>query len=186
MASSNTLPFNDEVAVITGASSGIGRGAAVKLAQKGVVKFCLTGRNQSELEQTRKLRMEQSANSLTEESFVLVAGKLEFKEKFHKTLKYADRWFTGDIAEESVCKKIVNETIAKLGKIDILFNNAGISATGTIENLNLDTFDKLFDVNLKSTMRLTRMIIPHLKTSKRAVINCSSVCGARACNYLAY
>ena len=77
--SEKNLPFgSDQVAVITGASSGIGRGAAVKLAQKGITKFCLTARNREGLEETKKLCMEHATKKTSEENFVLVAGYKTF------------------------------------------------------------------------------------------------------------
>ncbi len=76
MASKSGLTFsNHQVAVITGGSSGLGRGAAVKLAQKGITKFCLTARNQQGLEETRRLCLQHAAAQTSVENFVIVAGK---------------------------------------------------------------------------------------------------------------
>ena len=65
----------NEVAIVTGASSGIGAGTAVKLVQKGVSKLCLTGLILKDLEETEKKCIQESGNSLTEDDFLLVEGK---------------------------------------------------------------------------------------------------------------
>ncbi len=88
--------------------------------------------------------------------------------------------FPGDITEQSVCEQIVNETISKLGRIDILFNNAGTLHLGLMEDSPMENFDSIMNLNLRSAVMLTRLCMPHLKTSKGVVINNSSTCGKRA------
>ncbi len=175
------LPFDsDQVAVITGASTGLGRAAAVKLAQKGITKFCLTARNQEGLEETRSQCIEDAANKTCEQNFVIVAGKFRTKFEFD-ILQTRDMFLvSGDISEQSVCEQIVNETISKLGRIDILFNNAGYLLIGTFEETSMENFDSIMNVNLRSPVMLTRMCIPHLKTTKGVVVNNSSINGTKA------
>ena len=64
----------NEVAIVTGASSGIGAGTALKLAEKGVNKFCLTGRNVKALKETKSVCIDQSNGKLTNEDILLVNG----------------------------------------------------------------------------------------------------------------
>ena len=176
MTSAAVLPFSaDQVAVISGASSGLGRGTAVKLAQKGITKFCLTARNREGLEETRRICIEQAANKTCEQNFVIVAGKFRTKFEFYFVQAREVFLISGDITEQSVCEQIVNETISKLGRIDILFNNAGMAAFGTFEQVPMEAFDRILDVNLKSAVMLSRMFIPHLKKSKGVILNNSSI-----------
>ena len=68
--------FTDaEVAIVTGASSGIGAGTAIKLVQEGVTKLCLTGRNLEALKETKQKCLEESGNKIPENDIVLVGGK---------------------------------------------------------------------------------------------------------------
>ena len=66
-----------EVAIITGASSGIGAGTAVKLAQKGISKLCLTGRSLDALQLTKSKCIEVSERKLSEDDVILIDGKLK-------------------------------------------------------------------------------------------------------------
>jgi len=93
----------ETVVIITGSSSGIGAATAVKFAQKGVKKFCLTGRNSEGLESTKKTVL----GVCNDAEFVVVVG---------------------DITTSETCQQIVTDTINKFGRIDVLVNNAGMGA----------------------------------------------------------
>ena len=69
-----SLFSNEEVAIITGASSGIGAGTAVVLARKGVTKLCLTGRNVEGLKETKRKCMEECGCKIKEDDILLVDG----------------------------------------------------------------------------------------------------------------
>jgi NAD(P)-dependent dehydrogenase (short-subunit alcohol dehydrogenase family) len=151
--------MNDKVALITGASSGIGRAAALLFVSNGysVVAF---GRNESEL------------FSLRDDA---------------RTTDGAIRLHLGDITEVSQVDRLVSETIDSLGRIDVLVNAAGIIKTGNISDTTLDEWDKMMNINLRSAFYLMQKCVPHLEATKGNVVNVSSVTGTRAFpNVLAY
>jgi Dehydrogenases with different specificities (related to short-chain alcohol dehydrogenases) len=148
-----------KVAIISGASSGIGRATAFRFAQKGSTVIAI-GRNEKELVVLR-------------DSIVSKKGSI----KIH----------LADVTEISQLERMVSETVQNYGQIDVLVNAAGIIKNGTIENTTLDDWDKVMNVNLRSMLVLTQMCIPYLELTKGNVVNVSSVAGTRAFpNVLAY
>lgn len=146
--------MKDKVAIITGASSGIGRATALLFAKKGS-KVIAVGRNQKEL------------NALRDE--------VELKVQL------------ADVREIKQVEKLVTDTADSFGKIDILVNAAGIILNGSIEDTNLDDWDKMMNVNLRSVFYLMQKCVPHLEKTKGNIVNVSSVAGTRAFpNVLAY
>jgi NAD(P)-dependent dehydrogenase (short-subunit alcohol dehydrogenase family) len=151
--------MNGNVALITGASSGIGRASALVFAANGF-SVVAVGRSESEL------------SSVRDES---------------RDLEGSIRPHLGDITEVSQIDRLVSETVDTLGKIDVLVNAAGIIKTGNIEDTTLDEWDKMMNVNLRSAFYLMHKCVPHLTASKGNVVNVSSVTGVRAFpNVLAY
>ena len=151
--------MNDKVALITGASSGLGRAAAVIFAANGysVVAF---GRNEGEL------------SSLRDDT---------------RDAKGSIRIHLGDITEISQVDRLVSDTVDSLGKIDVLVNAAGIIKNGNILDTTLDEWDKMMNINLRSTFYLMQKCVPHLTVTKGNIVNVSSVTGTRAFpNVLAY
>eukprot|EP00058_Branchiostoma_floridae_P021834 XP_002607324.1 hypothetical protein BRAFLDRAFT_276598 [Branchiostoma floridae] len=135
-----------KVTIITGASSGIGRGTAVEFAQLGA-HLALTGRNQENLQATAKACVEAGA---PQDKILLV---------------------TGDICDEQVQKNLVEQTVQKFGRIDVLVNNAGIGGPVTIETIDMATYDRIMNVNVRSVVTLTQLCIPHLaKTQVRSAL----------------
>lgn len=148
-----------KVAVITGASSGIGRATSLRFAADGATVVAV-GRNQHEL------------GSLRDES-----------RDFAGTIKT----HLADVTETSQVDRLVTETVEFHGKIDVLVNAAGIIKNGTIENTSLLDWDKMMNVNLRSMFYLSQKVVPHLVASKGNIVNVSSVTGLRAFpNVLAY
>jgi NAD(P)-dependent dehydrogenase (short-subunit alcohol dehydrogenase family) len=151
--------MKDKVAVVTGASSGIGRATALLFARNGV-DVVAVGRNEGELNALRDETRESSGSV-----------------KIH----------LGDITETSQVDRLISETIDGFGRIDILVNAAGIIKNGNIENTTLDEWDKMMNVNLRSAFYLMQKCVPHLASSRGNVVNVSSVTGTRAFpNVLAY
>lgn len=144
--------MKEKVAVITGASSGIGRAAALLFAQNGA-NVIAVGRNQSELD------------SLSDEAREAV-GSI----KTH----------LADLTEISHVDRLVGETTEQFGRIDVLVNSAGIIKTGSIEDTKLDDWDKMMNVNLRSMFYLMQKCVPFLVASKGNIVNVSSVTGTRA------
>ena len=151
--------MNEKVAIVTGASSGIGRAAAKIFADNGYAVVAV-GRNEKELSALKA--------SITPET-----GSVRMQ--------------LADVTEMSQLDRIVSETIDNYGKLDVLVNSAGIIANGTIETTTLDEWDKMMNINVRSVLALSQRCVPHLIRSKGNIVNVSSVAGTRAFpNVLAY
>lgn len=91
----------------------------------------------------------------------------------------------GDVCVDS--ERIVNETIEKYGRLDILINNAGYGIIGSIETTSMADFDMIMATNIRAVFELTKLAVPYLIESKGNVVNVSSIYGSRAFkNSLAY
>lgn len=151
--------MKDKVAIITGASSGIGRATALLFARKGS-KVIAVGRNEKELNALRDEVQERD-------------GSLKVQ--------------LADVREIKQVEKLVTDTADLYGKIDILVNAAGIIMNGTIENTTLDDWDKMMDINLRGVFYMMQKCVPHLEKTKGNIVNVSSVAGTRAFpNVLSY
>lgn len=144
------MAFTGKVVLLTGGSSGIGKATAYHLARLGA-RLALTGRNQQNLNDV-------AAKCETDETFVVV----------------------GDITKEADTERILNETIKKYGKLDVLINNAGIIETGTIENTSLAQYDRVMNTNIRSIYHLTMLAVPYLIKTQGNIVNVSSVNGIRS------
>jgi len=144
--------MNNKVAIVTGASSGIGRATARLFAEKGATVVGV-GRNEKELYAVRD-ELKDAAGSI--------------------------RPHLGDVLETSQLDRIVNETVDSFGQIDILVNAAGILKGGSIEDCSLSDWDKQMHLNVRSVFYLMQKCIPHLEATKGSIVNVSSVTGTRA------
>lgn len=144
--------FNGKTVVVTGATSGIGRATAVKLAAAGA-QVVAVGRNQTAL-----------ANLKTE--IAESGGVLQT--------------ISADVTVESDVQKIVDETVAHFKHLDVLVNAAGIISNGSIETTKLEDFDQLMNVNLRSVFLLMQKVLPELEKTRGNIVNVSSVTGLRA------
>ncbi len=80
-----------------------------------------------------------------------------------------------DMRKEEDVKKLVDKTIKKYGRIDILINNAGQGMYGPVENINIDNFKKIMDLNLYGVLNAMELVIPHMKKQgKGMIVNISS------------
>lgn len=148
--------LKNKVAIITGSSTGLGAGAAVKFAAEGAEGIMLHGRD---VEGLKKTAQQCVAAGIPQAKVAYVAG---------------------DITSEEVQHQLVNECVAKLGRIDVLVNNAGIMTMANLQQSNMADFDRLFAVNVKAPASLTKICIPHLIQSKGVVVNVSSALGEKA------
>lgn len=146
------MSFANKVVIITGASSGIGEATAELLAKQKAT-LVLVGRNVENLE-----KVANKCKSNAEAVFSIVA----------------------DVCVEADAKRIVDETIGKFGKLDVLVNSAGIIEMGSIEVTSLDQYDRIMNVNVRAVFELTRLATPHLIKTKGNIVNVSSVCGIRS------
>lgn len=151
--------MTNRVAVITGASSGIGKACAMLFA-RNEYDVVAVGRNESEL------------NTLRDEA---------------REFTGSVRIHLADITEASQVDRLLSETIQHLGGIDVLVNAAGIIKTGSLETTTPDDWDKMMTVNLRSAFNLMQKCVPHLAKSRGNIVNISSVAGTRSFpNVLAY
>jgi short-subunit dehydrogenase len=139
--------MQNKVVVITGASSGIGKALAEKYASEGW-NLALAARRFERLQEIEK--------QFPEVDFLLV-----------KT----------DVTNESDCKNLIDLTVKKFGRIDILINNAGISMRAVLENVDLKVIRKVMDVNFWGTVYCTKYALPHLLASKGSLVGVISVGG---------
>nr|ACO14634.1 3-oxoacyl-acyl-carrier-protein reductase [Caligus clemensi] len=143
-----------KVALITGASSGIGRSTAILFSKLGTT-LSITGRNLENLQKTAQEFDEQGCSAAP----LLIQASLEI--------------------EEDV-RRVIDETINRFGRLDILVNNAGVLESGSIENTSLDSFDRVMNLNVRSAFHASSLAVPHLIKTKGNIVNVSSVNGIRS------
>lgn len=78
----------------------------------------------------------------------------------------------GDVTTDA--KHIITDTINHFGKLDVLINNAGILARNTVENVDLETYDRIMNANVRSVIELIKYAVPHLEKKKGNILNVSS------------
>lgn len=144
--------FRGKVALITGASSGIGRATAVALAKAGA-EVAIVSRREKELNDTA-------------EEITRWGGKVEM--------------LVGDVTQEAFVQQAVARAIRRLGGIDILVNAAGIIATASLENTSNELFDRMMSVNVRSIFLMMKASLTSLIERKGSIVNVSSVAGTRA------
>lgn len=149
----NVCSLKGKVALITGASSGIGAGTSVLFAKLGA-RLALNGRDLENL-----AKVAQQCKDCGAEEPLLVPG---------------------DLTDEETVRKTVEQVVSHYGGLDVLVNNAGILAMGSIETSDLATYDKVMNVNVRSVYHLTQLCVPHLIKTKGSIVNVSSVNGQRS------
>lgn len=141
----------EKVAIITGASRGIGRACATLLAKNNIKVIA-------------------NYNQSTEEAISL-------KDELAKVGIDIDI-FRADVSNKNDIKKMVEYTLNKYGKIDILINNAGISQIKMFTDLTDEDWEKMIDTNLNSAFYMTKEVLPNMIHNKAGcIINISSVWG---------
>ncbi|XP_049876415.1 uncharacterized oxidoreductase TM_0325-like [Pectinophora gossypiella] len=151
--------FKDKVVIVTGSTSGIGAAAALKFANL-YAKVVIVGRNEERLKAVK----EQVKNAKGIEPLAIKA----------------------DVANDADVKKIVEQTIERFGRIDVLVNNAGVGGFSSLED-GIEPFDKIISTNLRSVYLLTGLVTPYLKKTKGNIINISSLAGLKPVpEFLAY
>lgn len=145
------IELEDKVAIVTGASSGIGASIAHALSNHGV-KVVLSGRNES--------RLNAVAKRIQEEVQIEV-----------DTL-------TVDVTQKSDVERLVRHTQEKFGRVDILVNSAGKMLSSAITDDDVDAWDTMLDVNVKGTLYGIHAVLPEfLNQSSGHIINISSISG---------
>ena len=148
--------MKDKVVIITGASSGIGKALAFECARRGA-KLSLGARNSEQLtviSEQIKAKSEKLSQSKCE---VLVA--------------------TTDVTIGSDCKNLIDRTIERYGRIDVLINNAGISMRALLEDVDLKVLHQVMDTNFWGMVYCSKYALPYLLVARGSLVGMSSVAG---------
>ena len=142
-----------KVAIITGASRGIGSGIAKVFAEQGAnVAFTYSSSVES------ALALENELNSLGVKA----------------------KGYQSNAADFIEAQKLVDDVIAEFGTVDVLINNAGITKDNLLMRMSEEDFDKVIDINLKSVFNMTKAVQKiMLKNRKGSIVNMSSVVGVK-------
>ncbi len=145
--------LDNKIALITGATRGIGRGIALKFAEQGAsIAFTYL----SSVEKAQQLEKELQAFGV--------------KAKGYRS----------DAANFKAAEELVNSVVADFGTVDVLVNNAGITRDTLLMRMSEEQWDEVMNANLKSVFNLTKAIQkPMLKQRKGSIINMSSVVGVK-------
>jgi SDR family mycofactocin-dependent oxidoreductase len=163
--------FAGKVAFITGAAHGQGRATALALAGEGarIIAFDLA----------RPLSYPGYEMGSPDELASLAASCHD--------LGTECLTFTGDVRHDAAVTQAVDATVARFGRIDILFNNAGICAYGLAHELTEEAWDVMLDINLKGAWLVARRVIPiMIRQRSGVIINNSSVAGLRGMGRLSH
>ena len=136
--------------LITGATDGLGRAAALLLAQRGYRVFA-AGRSVEKRAQLDALSREKNLPLETMEL---------------------------DVCDDASVQRAVEHVLAKTGVIDVLFNNAGVNYTAAVEDLRMEDWRRQFETNFFGVLRVTQAVVPHMRERRRGhIIMMSSVSG---------
>lgn len=142
------MKLKDRVAIVTGAASGIGRASAIAFAREGA-RVAVLDRNQHGGEDT------------------VDTIRSDGRDAFFACV---------DVTKEAEIARSVKETAQRWGRIDILFNNAGILLVKPIEQMTEEEWDRVMAVNVKSAFLATKHVVPHMKRiGKGAILNTGSI-----------
>ncbi|MCL7490791.1 SDR family oxidoreductase [Streptomyces sp. MCA2] len=148
--------LSGSVALVTGASSGIGEATALALAREGC-SLALVARRTERLERLTEAIGEQGGSA-----FALPA----------------------DLGDVTQARRVVEETVNRCGRLDVLVNNAGLGVRGSVEDSDPENWDRMIDLNLRALLRMSHAALPHLLRAAHEgprgvadLVNVSSVAG---------
>jgi NAD(P)-dependent dehydrogenase (short-subunit alcohol dehydrogenase family) len=146
---SDLFNLSGKVALVTGGSKGLGKAMARGLAEAGA-DIVISSRHESEL-----------------------------KPALAEILKGTDRrgaYFVADMAQRDEVRKLASFALEKLGRVDVLINNAGTNVPQAVDEITDVEWDRIMEINLNSVMGLTRAIVPQMKARRWGrVIHISSI-----------
>lgn len=134
--------LTDKVAIITGATSGIGKATALLFAEEGA-RLVITGRRAALGQQLEK--------------GIRASGT-------HCVFVEADHTKAED------CARVIERTLAEFGRVDILFNNAGIVTSGTAETTSEETWNETLAINVTAVWQMSKLVLPHMRSQGKGVI----------------
>lgn len=136
------------IALVTGSTSGIGRGIALRLAALGA-RVMVHG-------------LDEDGARETTARIAAAGGEAD--------------WRLGNLEDPRACRDAIDATVERFGALDILVNNAGLTTRGGIEDVPLEVVDRLFAVNLRAPLLLIQAAIPHLRArGGGAIVNIGSI-----------
>ena len=144
-----------KAALVTGAATGIGRSAVLALARAGYDVAVNYGSSEAAARETAK-----QAEALGAKTLVIKC----------------------DVADEPGVRAMLNQVKERFGRLDVLINNAGTTASWKpkdLETLSLEEWDRVFAVNVRGLFQVTRAAVPLLKEAKGCVVNTASIVGLR-------
>jgi NADP-dependent 3-hydroxy acid dehydrogenase YdfG len=148
-----TGPLTGRVALVTGASSGIGEAAALALAAAGVA-VAVTARRADRLH--------------------ALAAKIEAAGGKALALP-------ADVTDERAAQGVVAETVARLGRLDVLVNSAGVIQAGGVEHADTAQWRRVLEINLLAALYTSQAAIPHMRSKGGGdIVNISSTAGRRS------
>jgi meso-butanediol dehydrogenase/(S,S)-butanediol dehydrogenase/diacetyl reductase len=139
--------FKDKVVIVTGAGSGIGAATAQRFLGEDAL-VVLNGRNRNKL-------------------VTIVAGLEAARFLLHD----------GDISDQKYTQSLMDATVARFGRIDVLVNNAGVFAGGPLPKTSVEDWHNVMQINVDGVFYAIRAALPHLVKSKGSIVNVSSVSG---------
>src|SRR5579864_4339562 len=143
------MKLKDRVAVITGSGGGIGRAAAVEFAREGAIVVVAD---------------------------IHRAGAVETVERIKASGGRAHAVET-DVGDADSVRNLVRETLREFSKVHVLFNNAAIQVNKTVEDTTVEEWNREMAVNLGGVFLCSKYFLPHLRATKGAIVNMSSVNG---------
>src|SRR5579864_74316 len=143
------MKLKDRVAVITGSGGGIGRAAALEFAREGAMMVVADIQYSGAVETVEQIRR--------------LGGKSHAVET--------------DVANPDSVRNLVAETLRVYSKVHVLFNNAAIQVNKTIEDTTVEEWNREIAVNLGGVFLCSKFFMPHLRTTRGAIVNMSSVNG---------
>lgn len=146
----NTKKFQDKVVIVTGASRGIGRGIAELFSEAGA-NLVLIGRDESQLNVVKNALQNRGGKAICVQA---------------------------DVSHPQDMERMVNEALARFGRIDILCHNAGIFPHARLENMTLEEWQHVIDVNLTGTFLAVKACLPAMKAQRHGkIVITSSISG---------
>jgi len=134
--------LQNKVVLITGGTSGIGKATAFLFAEEGA-EVVITGR------------------------------RVELGQRVEKEIRERDARCTfieADHSQADDCSRVIERTLAEFGRLDILFNNAGIVTNGTAETTSEEIWKETFAINVTAVWRMSKLVIPHMRRQGKGVI----------------
>ncbi|TKR82300.1 hypothetical protein L596_016042 [Steinernema carpocapsae] len=142
--------FLNKVAVITGSSNGIGRATAIQLATEGA-SVTIHGRSEDGLKKTQALIQEKG---IPADRILLVQGEIQ---------------------NDHTIQDLVEKTMEKFGRLDVVINNAGTGGLPGMDRSSIECYDYIHEINIKPVIKINKLAEPHLEKTKGSIVNISSV-----------